>query len=183
MLHFLQHSKKSRETRTIQSSIFAAIPTKYRGIVMIITPEILASLGFRVSNLRPEGLQRACTDAELGSLKPVLGDETYTRVEASTTGDDYVVRNGGTTSTGKVLAGLQTACGHLAMCELCRTAVNSTSFGVVRKDGDHSYNADIAEMQKACAFHLSHASQYIRECCEALGIKFDYTALTMYQDI
>ena len=150
---------------------------------MILTPTILANLGFRVASLRPEGLQRACIDAEIGSLKPVLGDDIYLRIEQAASGDDLVVRNGGVTSTGKVLAGLTVATAHLAMCELIRTAVNSTSFGVVRKDGDHSYNADITEMQKACAFHLSHASRYIRECCEALGIKFDYNQLTLYQDI
>ena len=150
---------------------------------MILTPEILANLGFKVASLRPEGLQRACIDAEIGSLKPVLGDEVYLRIEQASGGDDLVVRNGGVTSTGRVLAGLTLATAHLAMCELVRTAVNSTSFGVVRKDGDHSYNADIAEMQKACAFHLAHASRYVRECCEVLGIKFDFKQFTLYQAI
>lgn len=150
---------------------------------MIINPDMLSAMGFRVSSLRPEGLQRACIDAELGSLKPVLGDEIYARIEGATEGDDLVVRNGGRTSTGVTLAGLAAAAAHLAMCELVRTAVNSTSFGVVRKDGDHSYNADIAEMQKACAFHLAHASTYTRECCDFLNIRFDFTKFTLYQDI
>lgn len=136
---------------------------------MILTPTELVNMGLNIgSEIPPAKLTAAITEAELSVIKPAIGDTAYIAALALQATDPLV--QGGQTVNPKgetvYVAGLKKAAGYIAFACLIRHTMQSTNFGTVQKNDEHSTNTDPWEWAR---YNFGVGTRFLREVAAAAG--------------
>lgn len=136
---------------------------------MILTPNELVSMGLNIGSEIPQAkLQAAIEEGELSVIKPAIGDTAYIAALSLQQNDPLLIGGQATDPDGGAVyvAGLKKAVGYIAFACLIRHTMQSTSFGTVQKNDDHSTNTDPWEWAR---YNFGVGTRYLREVAAAAG--------------
>ena len=136
---------------------------------MILQPIDLLSMGLNIGSEIPQTkLAAAIEEGELSVVKPAIGDDAYIAALALASTDPLLIGGQATDQQGKqvFLAGLKKAVGYIAFACLIRHTMQSTNFGTVQKNDEHSTNTDPWEWAR---YNFGVGTRYLREVAAAAG--------------
>lgn len=136
---------------------------------MILTPNELVSMGLNIGSEIPQTkLQAAIEEGELSVVKPAIGDDAYIAAAGLGSTDPLLIGGQTTDQQGNdvFLAGLKKAIGYIAFACLIRHTMQSTNFGTVQKNDEHSTNTDPWEWAR---YNFGVGTRYLREVAAAAG--------------
>lgn len=136
---------------------------------MILQPIDLLNMGLNIGSEIPQAkLTAAIEEGELSVVKPAIGDDAYIAATGLASTDPLLIGGQTTDQQGNqvFLAGLKKAMGYIAFACLIRHTMQSTNFGTVQKNDEHSTNTDPLEWAR---YNFGVGTRYLREVAAAAG--------------